>query len=206
MSNAYNTVASVNLQTRLTRGFTANIELAGEESGVAYVRKSFKSGMCEHLLENEIYWLRELHDLGLTPNLHPDYLEDDYGDILMQRINLAASLGDYCEAYLGGEIEASDLKAIFIATQEVLEAWSVLGLVHNDLHADNICITCSPTTGWRAYVIDLSWSYPEGDLPDWIDYERSWNAYEFDDDLQYLVKDLLNRGEALQEFVNLLEA
>jgi Ser/Thr protein kinase RdoA (MazF antagonist) len=190
------------LVTRFNRGYTATIRIFEDTN---YVVKTYRKGMCENLLNNELYWLRYLNESGLTPELHPDYLEDNYGDnIVMAKINQAASLGDYSEAFLAGEISARDLTSIFEAVNKTLQEWKEYEIVHNDLHADNVCLTWTDQ-GWRAYIIDLSWSYQEGEMPDWIDYERSWVAEDFDDDLQHLIKDLLNRGPDLQEFVDILQ-
>jgi len=208
---AYNLVASSEqLNSRLTRGQNAVIELYGEEYGKKWVSKTPRPGENDHLHSNELNILRRLQDTGVVPELHEDYLDDSWGEcseIVMLLLNNAASLGDYAEAALAGEIPMGIFRAIVVEAKKSLEVFHGTEVIHNDLHANNLVVTIDLKGNWKVYVIDFGWSY-QGEVPDWMEYERTWIAEDEIEDLQYLKKDLGNRcpdeDEEYFDILNLL--
>jgi len=196
---AYNLVAtSEALSSRLDRGQNATIELWGEEYGKKWLLKTTRPGENPELIKNEIEVIRELQDTGVVPELHEDYLDDSWGEAesyAMLMINNAASLGDYAEAAVAGIIPMNVLGDILKVAAASLEEFHQSGYIHNDLHANNLVITLAPKGQWKVYVIDFGWSYKEGELPDWMDYERSWVAEDNIDDITYLAEDLEGRSD-----------
>lgn len=208
---AYNLVASSDkLSSRLERGQNAVIELYGEEGGKKWLTKTPRPGENENLHSNELEILRHLQETGVVPELHDDYLDDSWGEcseIVMLMLNNAASLGDYAEAALAGEIPMGIFKAIVAEARNSLEVFHSAGVIHNDLHANNLVVTIDLKGNWKVYVIDFGWSY-KGEIPEWMEYERTWIAEDEEEDIRYLKTDLGNRcpdeDEEYFDILNLL--
>ena len=156
---AYHVVStSATLKSRLGRGANSNISLYGEEGGRKWIRKSPLDGECEKLISNELSILRRLQGTGVVPTLHEDYLDDSWGeeeDIVMELLNNAATLGDYAEAAVAGEIPMNLFKAIVVEAASSLEVFHSTGCVHGDLHANNLVVTIDLKGNWKVIVIDF---------------------------------------------------
>lgn len=200
--NIYNSIAfnssSSSLEERLNRGANGSLSLYGENSsGVKYLLKETRPGENEKLIKNELKVLRYLNRKGaVTPLLHEDWQDDSYGEpdgVCLVMINQGASLGDYCEGYFQGIVPLETFKEIIISTKKAIDSVHKCGIIHNDLHANNIVVSLV-NNQWKAYVIDFGWSFAEKKgIPSWMERERvSW-AEEPEDDLKRLVEDLEGR-------------
>lgn len=196
---AYNTVAlhGATLESRLDRGMNGTLSLYGEESGRKYLLKETRPGENPKLLQQELNLLRYLNEEGAqVPELHEDYQDDSWGrpqDIAMLLLNNAATLGDYCEAYLASQITIEILKEVVLASLKAIQTVHDAGVLHNDLHGNNLVLTLEKGK-FKGYVIDFGWSFLESKgIPGWMKRERTWWAEEPDDDIQYLMKDLEGR-------------
>ena len=200
-TQAYNLVAlkGASLEERLNRGMNGNLSLYGEEEGRKYILKETRAGENTKLLQQELVLLRYLNEEGAqVPSLHPDYEDDSWGkpeDIAMLLLNNAATIGDYCEAYLASQIPIEILKEVIQAAKIAVESVHEAGVLHNDLHGNNIVITLERGK-FKGYVIDFGWSYLESKgIPQWMKRERTWYAEEPEDDIEYLLNDLRGRGD-----------
>lgn len=163
---SYNQVAfSSPLSTRLDQGGCATISLAGHSSQGQVIRKEDRPG--EDLLrrEQQIYEvLEQQFDLDCIPTV-AEY-GGSYLDLIL--INQAATLGDYLQAWYAGEIPDGDIVAILLATAETLAKCYAVGLVHGDLHLNNVVVTWEDGR-WKAYLIDFGYSIVIG-YDDAIEY------------------------------------
>jgi serine/threonine protein kinase len=196
----YNLIAlkGASLEERLDRGANGSLSLYGEDSnGVKYLLKETKPGENPKLLENELMVYRHLYEEGASvPILHEDYVDDSYGrpnDLAMQLINNAATLGDYAEGYVEGKVPLETFKEMIKVSKGAIESMHNVGVIHNDLHANNIVLALV-NNQWKAYVIDFGWSYFQSKgVPKWMARERTWIAEDEEADLQYLQTDLEGR-------------
>ena len=196
----YNQIAlkGASLEERLDRGANGSLSLYGEDSqGVKYLLKETRVGENPKLLENELKVYRHLVEEGAqVPILHEDYQDDSYGrpsDIAMQLINNAATLGDYAEGYVEGKVPLATFKELIQTSKEAIESMHKVGIIHNDLHANNIVLSLV-NNQWKAYIIDFGWSYFQTKgVPKWMARERTWVAEDEEDDLKYLQADLEGR-------------
>ncbi|WP_017304825.1 protein kinase domain-containing protein [Spirulina subsalsa] len=186
------------LSYRLQRGQNAVISLYGEENGKKWLLKTPRVGENPNIIANEIEIIRQLQDSSIVPELHPEYLDDSWGEseeYAMLMINNAASLGDYAEAALAGEIPLETLGEILKVSLESIDQLHRYNIIHNDLHGNNLVISINTQGEWQVYIIDFGWSYTQNDLPNWIAYERAWIAQEPEDDMNYLANDLEGRSQ-----------
>jgi serine/threonine protein kinase len=166
---SYNTVAfSSNLSDRLDQGGCATIRLSGHSDRGQIIRKEDRPG--EDLLrrEQQVYEVLEQFDLDCIPTV-VEY-GGSYLDLLL--INQAATLGDYLQSWFAGEIPDSDAVAIIHATAETLTKCYETGLVHGDLHLNNVVVTWE-NGQWKAYLIDFGYSIIKG-----YDDEIEYNSEE----------------------------
>lgn len=204
----YNKVAfSGDLNYRFDRGTNAKINLYGEERGIKWVTKTPRLGENENLNNNELLLLRLLQNTGVVPQLYQDYIDDSWGkhdDIVMQLINNAGSLCDYAEATIAGEVPIKTFEKILEESVKSIDLFHESGVIHNDLHANNLIVTMDKNQNWQVYIIDFGWSY-KGDIPRWIEYERSWIARDSEDDLIFLKRGLENLySDYYEEYSRLL--
>lgn len=211
-TQAYNIVALGSpLGDRLDRGANGTLSLMGEEDGIKYLLKETRPGENPQLLPNELSMLRLLNEAGAqVPVLHPDYQDDGWGrpeDIAMLLLNNAATLGDYCEAFLASQISLGNFKEVVLASLEAVDTVHQAEVIHNDLHGNNIVITLEKGL-FKAYVIDFGWSFLQEDgIPAWMEYERSWWAEEPEDDLWYLrrsLEGLLSSPEGDEDYLEVI--
>jgi RIO-like serine/threonine protein kinase len=194
------------LENRLKRGNNAGFLLGGEnKQGIKFIEKLSLNGINPQLLENELEMFILLYEEGAqVPMLHNDSLTGNSEGIKMQLINNAASLGDYAEGYVQGIVPIEVFEQIIEASLEAIDSMHKVGVIHNDLHANNVVISLVDDE-WTAYVIDFGWSYIwEDGIPDWIDYERTWCADSPEEDLRHLQEDIegrLPKGAHDEEFL-----
>lgn len=213
---AYNTVALYgdSLLNRLERGLNGKFKFLLDIGAVKYLLKLTKDGENEELLNQELRLLRILNEAGAqVPMLHPEYIDNSWGEcygIGMALLDNAATLGDYAEAYVASQIPLSVFEQILEASRQAIESVHEAGVLHNDLHANNIVLTLEKE-GFKGYVIDFGWSHlvEDGELPEWIEKERMDWAEDPSWDILFLMEDLGKRmpkgtpGE--KEYIGALE-
>lgn len=131
------------------------------EAGDGWLQKSDKSGF--ELIEHEFEVLLELQDSGLVPKIDED--EGIFGypaSFYIKKIDNAATVGDYCEVFLAGEISKDAFFPLMEAVGELMTAFWDLGWVHGDLNQNNIVIGMTKGgRSWRPYIIDTAFSFRE---------------------------------------------
>lgn len=169
----YDTVASSkSLRTRFSRGANGNISLAGEEGGTKWLTKKAKHFNDDGSIPNELAILEHLQETGVVPKLHPSwkglqepsralqgYLNPGISSIRMELLDNAATLQEYAEACLDGELPLEVFGAILKATRDAINAVAGMGITHNDLHYHNIVVCLSTDGEWQAKMIDFGRSY-----------------------------------------------
>jgi hypothetical protein len=143
-------------------GWLAKSDRIGVEPQVAY--------------EYEIY--KALEAEGLAGVVTPECLLEEgvfgYPDtIIISQINMGASIGEYAEAYLAGQMPAELWLDLCQKTGEVINTFHDGDFVHCDLHCGNVVIEITVDGEWRPVLIDFGVS----SFPKELEYPYALNNY-----------------------------
>lgn len=147
----------INQQRRLEERFRDgnNGDLTLHQPG--WIHKQDKVGVafCAH----EFRSLQKLQDSGLVPIVDEEEGILGYPDgFLMEQIGEGATLQEYAEAVILGQVDPKSLVDLFEKVGKLVNQFWAMGWIHNDLHLRNIVIGW-PEETWQPYIIDLATSY-----------------------------------------------
>ena len=176
MDKYYNLVAGLDTITeRLSRGQCGALSLEGTWDGHTWLSKRDLPGSPTDskgrpMVYREWQVLCQLQDTGLVPVVDMEIDPQDEEYLLISCIDNAASIGDYCSAYLEGLIPLEVLKEILSLVADTVARFHDLAWCHNDLHANNIVIGHNRYT-WEVYIIDLAVATHDNRVPAWLSRE-----------------------------------
>ena len=131
---------------------------------------------------------RQLEWAGLTGKITPLLLKNSKSEIIISRINDAASLGEYAELFFQGGMSLPLWKNLCIRVGEVIKLFHSKGFVHCDLHGGNIVIEMREGT-WYPFLIDFGLSAHDNlEYP----YEIEWSRMEPESDVETIAMSLLS--------------
>lgn len=195
----YNLVAGLEtIPARLSRGQCGALCLEGTWDGHNWLSKKDLPGSPTDpkgrpMVYREWLNLCELQGTGLVPMVDEETDPQDDYHLLIACINNAATIGDYCSAYLNGLIPLDVLTEILSLVSDVVSKFHEEGWCHNDLHGNNVVVGHN-RDGWEAYVIDLALATKDNRVPSWLTREFVISD-DPDADIERLTGDLSALGE-----------
>lgn len=199
MRNYYGIVAGLApIPARLARGQCGSLSLEGTWDGHNWLSKRDVSGsptdpQGRPMVYREWINLCKLQESGLVPTVDEEVNPAHEENLLIACINNAATVGDYCSAYLEGLIPLEVLKEILGIVSTVISEFHSLGWCHNDLHGNNVVIGHNRDS-WEAYVIDLATATLDNHVPAWLSREFVISD-DPNEDIARLTNDLSALGE-----------
>ncbi|WOL31511.1 hypothetical protein [Microcoleus phage My-WqHQDG] len=199
MNKYYSIVAGKEtVPARLSRGQCGALSLAGTWDGYNWLSKKDLPGSPTDpkgrpMVYREWQILCQLQDTGLVPVVDEDTSPEDEEYFLIACINNAATVGDYCSAYLEGLIPLEVIREILSLVSRVVSEFHSLGWCHNDMHSNNIVIGHS-RNDWEAFIIDVAVATKDNRVPGWLKREFII-ADDPDEDIARLTGDMSALGE-----------
>jgi hypothetical protein len=199
MNSYYSTVASLaTVGSRLSRGQCGALSLEGAWDGYNWLSKRDLPGSPTDnkgrpMVYREWINLCQLQGTGIVPVVDEEVDPQDEEYMFIACIDNAATIGDYCSAYLEGLIPVGVLKEILTLVSETVSKFHDLGWCHNDLHANNVVIGHN-RNDWEAYVIDLAVATKDNRVPTWLTREFIISD-DSEEDIARLTGDLSALGE-----------
>ncbi len=173
MNKYYSLIAGLDtVPARLSRGQCSALALEGSWDGHNWLSKRDLPGSPTDpkgrpMVYREWQILCQLQGTGLVPVVDEDTSPEDEEYFLIACINNAATVGDYCSAYLKGLIPLEVIKEVLSLVSRMVSEFHELGWCHNDMHANNIVIGHNRDS-WEAYVIDVATATKDNRVPSWL--------------------------------------
>lgn len=209
MNKYYSIVAGIEtVPARLSRGQCGALSMAGTWDGHNWLAKRDLPGSPTDpkgrpMVYREWVNLCALQESGLVPVVDKEVDPQDEEYFLIGCINNAATIGDYCSAYLEGLIPLDVIREILSQVSRVVSEFHSLGWAHNDLHSNNVVIGRSRNS-WEAYVIDLAVATKDNRVPSWLSREFIITD-DPDEDITRLTGDLSALAEGCSDPVRVEE-
>lgn len=159
---AYHRVSGLRkIESRLADGTRGILRVAGEYEGVTWLEK--KSCLLESLAW-EFKSLCHLQDMSLVPLV--DLELGCQGVFFMEQINHGATLREYAEATICGDVSPWLWEELLEHTATQLDIFWQMGWVLGDLHGRNLVIGLGEDASWVLRLIDLEFAVrPDGQHP-----------------------------------------
>lgn len=194
MNKYYSIVAGIEtVPARLSRGQCGALSMAGTWDGHNWLAKRDLPGSPTDpkgrpMVYREWVNLCALQGTGLVPVVDEEMDPQDEDHLLIACVNNAATIGDYCSAYLKGLIPLEIIREILSLVADVVSKFHNLGWVHNDLHGNNVVIGHG-RDDWEVYIIDLALATKNQSIPSWLSRWFIISGYA-DEDINRLTGDL----------------
>jgi hypothetical protein len=167
--------------SRIKRGKCSEIEV--DEEG--FLVKTEAGDSEDGFIQNEFRMLAALQDSEIVPTLaDPD---DSYGEatqdgiLRMELLDSAATLGDYINSWVQGDISNSAIDGVFSSVFDLIKTMEDYNLIHGDFHVNNVVIDLNEEAQFQAFIIDLATSYFDDEDPP---FDQPYSSLE--EDLGYL--------------------